>query len=78
MNVSNRKKYQIVIIIAELSLYMKILFIASYHKLTKLFLTELDGKTAKMYRGGKICMTDHFKPLWLVFLNLDRFYIFTS
>lgn len=25
---------------------------------------ELDGKTAKMYRGGKICMTDHFKPLW--------------
>ena len=26
--------------------------------------TELDGKTAKMYRGGKICMTDHFKPLW--------------
>ena len=27
-------------------------------------LPELDGKTAKMYRGGKICMTDHFKPLW--------------
>ncbi|XP_003387571.1 PREDICTED: ubiquitin-fold modifier-conjugating enzyme 1-like [Amphimedon queenslandica] len=25
---------------------------------------ELDGKTAKMYRGGKICLTDHFKPLW--------------
>lgn len=25
---------------------------------------ELDGKTAKMYRGGKICMTDHFFPLW--------------
>jgi len=24
-------------------------------------LPELDGKTAKMYRGGKICMTDHFK-----------------
>lgn len=24
----------------------------------------LDGKTAKMYRGGKICLTDHFKPLW--------------
>lgn len=27
-------------------------------------LPELDGKTAKMYRGGKICLTDHFAPLW--------------
>lgn len=27
-------------------------------------LPGLDGLTAKMYRGGKICMTDHFKPLW--------------
>lgn len=27
-------------------------------------LPELDGKTAKMYRGGKICLSDHFKPLW--------------
>ncbi|KAM6155727.1 LOW QUALITY PROTEIN: uncharacterized protein C22orf31 homolog [Rhynchocyon petersi] len=26
--------------------------------------SKLDGKTAKMYRGGKICPTDHFKPLW--------------
>jgi ufm1-conjugating enzyme 1 len=25
---------------------------------------ELEGKTAKMYRGGKICLTVHFKPLW--------------
>ena len=25
---------------------------------------ELDGKTAKMYRGGAICLTLHFKPLW--------------
>ncbi|UYV74346.1 UFC1 [Cordylochernes scorpioides] len=25
---------------------------------------ELDGKTSKMYRGGKICLSDHFKPLW--------------
>eukprot|EP01027_Heterolobosea_sp_BB2_P014824 GEZU01021267.1.p1 GENE.GEZU01021267.1~~GEZU01021267.1.p1 ORF type:complete len:165 (+),score=40.22 GEZU01021267.1:23-517(+) len=25
---------------------------------------ELDGKTEKMYRGGKICMTVHFHPLW--------------
>lgn len=27
-------------------------------------LPELDGKTSKMYRGGKICLTIHFKPLW--------------
>ncbi|GBG63308.1 hypothetical protein CBR_g37394 [Chara braunii] len=27
-------------------------------------LPELDGKTAKMYRGGKICLTIHFRPLW--------------
>lgn len=25
---------------------------------------ELEGKTAKMYRGGSICLTTHFKPLW--------------
>ena len=25
---------------------------------------ELEGKTAKMYRGGAICLTVHFKPLW--------------
>ena len=24
----------------------------------------LDGRTAKMYRGGAICLTLHFKPLW--------------
>ncbi|CAI5523943.1 unnamed protein product [Closterium sp. NIES-64] len=30
----------------------------------ELELPELDGKTAKMYRGGKICLTIHFKPLW--------------
>ncbi|VUZ41024.1 unnamed protein product [Hymenolepis diminuta] len=30
----------------------------------EIMLPELDGKTAKMYRGGKICLTDHFKPLW--------------
>eukprot|EP00850_Spirogloea_muscicola_P006064 SM000028S10158 [mRNA] locus=s28:747638:749388:+ [translate_table: standard] len=30
----------------------------------ELQLPELDGKTAKMYRGGKICLTIHFKPLW--------------
>jgi ufm1-conjugating enzyme 1 len=30
----------------------------------ELQLPELDGKTAKMYRGGKICLTVHFKPLW--------------
>ncbi|KAK8968563.1 Ubiquitin-fold modifier-conjugating enzyme 1 [Platanthera guangdongensis] len=27
-------------------------------------LPQLDGKTHKMYRGGKICLTVHFKPLW--------------
>lgn len=25
---------------------------------------SLDGRTAKMYRGGYICLSDHFKPLW--------------
>merc|ERR1712025_431331 len=25
---------------------------------------ELENKTAKMYRGGFICLSDHFKPLW--------------
>ncbi|VDN11977.1 unnamed protein product [Dibothriocephalus latus] len=30
----------------------------------EIMIPELDGKTAKMYRGGKICLTDHFKPLW--------------
>lgn len=28
-------------------------------------LPELEGKTAKMYRGGKICLTIHFQPLWI-------------
>ncbi|CAH8522312.1 unnamed protein product [Schistosoma guineensis] len=37
----------------------------------ELALPELDGKTAKMYRGGKICLTDHFKPLWS--RNVPRF-----
>ena len=27
-------------------------------------LPELDGKTSKMYRGGKICLSIHFKPRW--------------
>lgn len=30
----------------------------------EIMLPELEGKTAKMYRGGRICLTDHFKPLW--------------
>ncbi|KJE95940.1 ubiquitin-fold modifier-conjugating enzyme 1 [Capsaspora owczarzaki ATCC 30864] len=37
----------------------------------ELALPELDGKTAKMYREGKICLTDHFKPLWA--RNVPRF-----
>eukprot|EP00808_Paulinella_micropora_P024924 g22516.t1 len=31
----------------------------------EIVLPELDGKTAKMYRGGKICLSAHFKPLWV-------------
>ena len=27
-------------------------------------LPQLDGKTHKMYRGGKICLDIHFAPLW--------------
>jgi len=34
-------------------------------------LPELDGLTAKMYRGGIICLTDHFYPLWAK--NVPRF-----
>jgi len=30
----------------------------------ELELPELDGKTQKMYRGGKICLDIHFAPLW--------------
>lgn len=27
-------------------------------------LPQLEGLTSKMYRGGKICQTLHFQPLW--------------
>ena len=37
----------------------------------ELCLPELDGKTMKMYRGGKICTDTHFKPLWAK--NAPRF-----
>jgi ufm1-conjugating enzyme 1 len=30
----------------------------------ELKLPQLDGLTSKMYRGGKICQTLHFQPLW--------------
>eukprot|EP00922_Rhytidocystis_sp_ex-Travisia-forbesii_P061764 GHVS01091477.1.p1 GENE.GHVS01091477.1~~GHVS01091477.1.p1 ORF type:complete len:158 (+),score=16.74 GHVS01091477.1:116-589(+) len=30
----------------------------------ELELPQLDGKTPKMYRGGKICLDTHFAPLW--------------
>lgn len=30
----------------------------------ELELPELEGKTVKMYRGGKICQDIHFAPLW--------------
>ena len=34
-------------------------------------LPSLEGKTVKMYRGGKICLTTHFHPLWA--RNVPRF-----
>ena len=37
----------------------------------ELALPELDGKTEKMYRGGKICLDGHFRPLWA--RNVPRF-----
>lgn len=30
----------------------------------ELKLPQLDGLTSKMYRGGEICQTVHFQPLW--------------
>lgn len=29
-----------------------------------LILPDLEGKTAKMFAGAKICLTEHFHPLW--------------
>lgn len=37
----------------------------------ELCIPELEGKTAKMYRGGKICLSIHFMPLWS--RNVPRF-----
>lgn len=37
----------------------------------ELKLPELEGLTSKMYRGGKICQTIHFQPLWAK--NVPRF-----
>ncbi|RLN05893.1 hypothetical protein BBJ28_00007591 [Nothophytophthora sp. Chile5] len=37
----------------------------------ELCIPELEGKTSKMYRGGKICLTIHFAPLWQK--NVPRF-----
>lgn len=37
----------------------------------ELKLPQLDGLTSKMYRGGKICQTVHFQPLWA--RNVPRF-----
>eukprot|EP01063_Lacrimia_lanifica_P005341 TRINITY_DN13115_c0_g1_i1.p2 TRINITY_DN13115_c0_g1~~TRINITY_DN13115_c0_g1_i1.p2 ORF type:complete len:161 (+),score=62.63 TRINITY_DN13115_c0_g1_i1:68-550(+) len=36
-----------------------------------LLLPELENKTVKMYRGGAICTTVHFQPLWA--RNAPRF-----
>lgn len=30
----------------------------------EILIPELEGKTVKMYRGGAICQSDHFHPLW--------------
>lgn len=37
----------------------------------ELKLPQLEGLTSKMYRGGKICQTVHFQPLWTK--NVPRF-----
>mmetsp|Transcript_6126 Transcript_6126/g.9574 ORF Transcript_6126/g.9574 Transcript_6126/m.9574 type:complete len:186 (+) Transcript_6126:1361-1918(+) len=37
----------------------------------ELRIPELNGKTVKMYHGGKICLTVHFNPLWSK--NVPRF-----
>jgi ufm1-conjugating enzyme 1 len=34
------------------------------HAAPEIEIPELDGKTAKMYRGGAICVDVHFRPLW--------------
>uniref|UniRef100_A0A8C4SSZ2 Ubiquitin-fold modifier-conjugating enzyme 1 n=1 Tax=Erpetoichthys calabaricus TaxID=27687 RepID=A0A8C4SSZ2_ERPCA len=60
---------------AKTSMVIKVSYINNFSFILKIPVTypatapeiaipELDGKTAKMYRGGKICLTDHFKPLW--------------
>ena len=38
-------------------------------KVNRLLICELNSRLKltfrlQMYRGGKICLTDHFKPLW--------------
>jgi ufm1-conjugating enzyme 1 len=30
-----------------------------------IFLPYFEGKTPKMYRGGRICLDIHFQPLWI-------------
>lgn len=37
----------------------------------EIYIPELAGKTAKMYKDGKICLTDHFYPLWAK--NIPKF-----
>ena len=45
-------------------IFFKFKFYLIIYNLSEICLPELEGKTAKMYRGGKICLTDHFQPLW--------------
>jgi ufm1-conjugating enzyme 1 len=30
----------------------------------EILIPELESKTAKMYRGGRICLSEHFAPQW--------------
>ena len=43
---------------------MHLRLLATLQTSPELALPELDGKTEKMYRGGKICLDAHFRPLW--------------
>ncbi|CAN6560525.1 unnamed protein product [Malus baccata var. baccata] len=44
----------------------------------ELELPQLDGKTQRMYRGGNICLTVHFKPLWAKNSTYDLSHVIQS
>lgn len=41
------------------------IFIIYFIIVLEIVVFELDGKIVKMYRGGKICLMDYFKFLWV-------------